>query len=104
MSKHQIQLTRDGTAEPVTRNQILRRERGQGNTNFSCSADHEQDWHLYSVNSFYATLHVILIHTYINASCRCIMYCCTYFQFDRPESDRLFLVLIVKLIGPDFIG
>ena len=30
-------LTRDGTAEPVLRNQILRRERGQGNIHFSCS-------------------------------------------------------------------
>ena len=37
-------LTRDGTAEPVSRGQILRRERGQGNVYFLCSADHEQDW------------------------------------------------------------
>ena len=37
-------LTRDGTAEPVSRDQILRRERGQVNINFPCSADHEQDW------------------------------------------------------------
>ena len=36
-------LTRDGTAEPVSRNQILRREQGQGNFYFPCSADHEQD-------------------------------------------------------------
>ena len=27
-------LTRDGTAEPVSRDQTLRRERGQGNINF----------------------------------------------------------------------
>ena len=40
-------LTREGTAEPVSRHQILRRERGQGIINFSCSADHEQDWHPY---------------------------------------------------------
>ena len=39
-------LTRDGTAEPVvSRDQILRRERGQGNVHFLCSADHEFDWH-----------------------------------------------------------
>ena len=37
-------LTRDGTAEPVSRDKILRRERGHGNINFPCSADHEQDW------------------------------------------------------------
>ena len=30
-------LTRDGTAEPVLRNQILRRERGQGNIHFPCA-------------------------------------------------------------------
>ena len=37
-------LTRDGTAEPVSRDQILRRERGQGSIHIPCSADHEQDW------------------------------------------------------------
>ena len=37
-------LTRDGTAEHVSRDQILRRERGQENFYFPCSADHEQDW------------------------------------------------------------
>ena len=37
-------LTReDGTAEPVSRDRILRRERGQGKKNVSCSVDHEQD-------------------------------------------------------------
>ena len=35
-------LTRDGTAEPVSRDQILRRERGQRIIHFPCSAaDHE---------------------------------------------------------------
>ena len=34
-------LTRDGTAETVSRDQILRRERGQG----KCSADQKQEWH-----------------------------------------------------------
>ena len=42
-----IRLTRDGTAEPVSRDQILRRERGQGNINFPRSADHVQDWEPY---------------------------------------------------------
>ena len=40
-------LTRDGTAEPVSRDQILRHTRGQGNIKFPCSADHEQDWQPY---------------------------------------------------------
>ena len=59
VSKHQIQpeyrdeqadAARDGTAEPVSRDQILRRERGQGNIIFSCSADHVQDWQPYPVD------------------------------------------------------
>ena len=36
-------------AEPVTRDQILRRERGQRKTLFFCSIDHEQGWHSYAV-------------------------------------------------------
>ena len=45
-------LTRDGTAEPVSRNQILWRERGQGNIHFPCSAEHEQDWQPYTVDPY----------------------------------------------------
>ena len=45
-------LTRDGTVEPVSRDQVLRHEqRGQGNIHFTCSADHEQDWQPYLVDS-----------------------------------------------------
>ena len=40
-------LTRDGTAKPVSRDQILRRERGQGKVYFSCLANLEQDWQPY---------------------------------------------------------
>ena len=46
-------LTRDGTAEPVSRDHILRRERGQGNINFPCSADHVQDWQPYPVDPYF---------------------------------------------------
>ena len=45
-------LTRDGTAEPISRDQILRHERGHGNIYVSCTADHEQDWQPYSVDSY----------------------------------------------------
>ena len=38
------------------RDQILRRERGQGNTNFPCLADHEQDWQPYPVDPYPAVL------------------------------------------------
>ena len=38
-------LMRDGSAESVSRDQIIiRREREQGNIIFPCSADHEQNW------------------------------------------------------------
>ena len=46
-------LTRDGTTETVSRDQILRHERGQGNINFPCSADHEQDWQPYPVDPYF---------------------------------------------------
>ena len=46
--------TRDGTAEPVSRDQILRLGRGQGNVQFPCSADHEQDWQPCPVDPFSA--------------------------------------------------
>ena len=45
-------LTRDGTTEPVSRDQILRRERRQVNNHFPCSADHEQDWQPYPVDPY----------------------------------------------------
>ena len=49
-------LARDGTAEHVTRDQILRRERRQRNINFPCSADHEQDREPYPVDPYSATV------------------------------------------------
>ena len=47
-------LTRVGTAEPVSRDQILRHARGQGNIIFPCSGDHEQDWQPYPVDPYSA--------------------------------------------------
>ena len=47
-------LTRDATiAERISRDQIVRRERGQGNIQqFPCSADPEQDWQPYPVDPY----------------------------------------------------
>ena len=56
-------LTRDGAAEPVSRDQILRHARGQGNIHFPCSADHEQDWQPYPVDPYSA---ICNDHTYIH--------------------------------------
>ena len=58
-------LTRDGTAEPVSGDQILRHARGQGNVHFPCSADHEQDWQPYPVDPYSA---ICDDHTYIHYS------------------------------------
>ena len=55
-------LTRDGTAEPASRDQIFRRERGQGNIYFFCSSDHEEDWQPYPVDPYSA---ICDDHTYI---------------------------------------
>ena len=57
-------LTQDGTAELISRDQILRDARGQGNINFPCSADHEQDWQPYPVDTYFA---IYDDHTYIHA-------------------------------------
>ena len=59
-------LTRDGTAEPVSRGQILRRERGQGNIHFPCLADYEQDWQPYSVDPYSCYM---CDHTYMHIWC-----------------------------------
>ena len=59
-------LTRDGTAEPVSRDRILRHVRGQGNIPF-CSADHEQDWQPYPVDRYSA---ICDDHTYIRTDGR----------------------------------
>ena len=59
-------LTRDGTVEPVSRDQILRHERGQGNIHFPCSADHVQDWQPYPVDPYSAIC--VTIHDMKNSS------------------------------------
>ena len=58
-------LTRDGSAEPLSRDHILRREREQGNIHFfSCFADHEeQDWQPYPIDPYSLAI-CVTIHTY----------------------------------------
>ena len=56
-------LTRNGTAEPVSRDQSLRHKRGQGI--FSCSADHVQDWQPYPVDPYSCYM---CDHTYIHVA------------------------------------
>ena len=53
LSMEMSRLTLNGTnAEPISRDQILRRERGQENIHFPSSADHEQDWQSYPVDPY----------------------------------------------------
>ena len=74
MSKHQIQpeymgmsrLTRGGTAEPVSRDQILRHVRRQGNNHFPCLADHEQDWQSYPVDPYSALCEDHILHQIVD--------------------------------------
>ena len=67
-------LTRDGTAEPVSRDQVLRHARGQENVHFPCSADHEQDWQPYPVDLYSAICddHLLLCvfasHSFLTSS------------------------------------
>ena len=79
-------LTRNGTAEPVSRDQILRHARGQGNVHFPCSADHEQDWQPYPVDPYSA---ICDDHTYIH----------TYILYDNtlhPMRSHLLTLLITQ--------
>ena len=62
-------LTRDGTAEPASREiyQILRRERLQGENSFPCSVDNAQDWQPNSVDPYSSkSYHHTYIHTELN--------------------------------------
>ena len=58
-------LTRDGTAERVSRDQILKHIGGRRNIHSPCSADHEQDWQPYLIDPFSA---ICDDHTYIHTS------------------------------------
>ena len=63
LSMEVSRLTQDGATGPVSRDQILRRERGQRNIHLPCLAHHEQDRHLYLL-----LLYVMPLHTYIHRS------------------------------------
>ena len=104
-------LTRDGTAEPVSRDQILRHARGQGNIHFPCSADHEQDWQPYPVDPYSAICddHTYK-HTYIlySSSLYLFEYCC--FQLnsgtvhpDIVHRNKKRSLLSQSTVGEEFV-
>ena len=80
-------LTRDGTAEPVSRDQILRHARGQGNIHIPCSADHEQDWQPYPVDP-YSAICDDHTYTYICTSVTSVIFCLT--EFNCTEWCRIY--------------
>ena len=58
-------LAREGTAEPISGDQILRHAWGQWDIDFPCLADHEQDWQPYPVDLYSAICDDYThIHTY----------------------------------------
>ena len=81
-------LTRDWTAEPVSRDQILRRERGQENIDFPCSADHEQDWQPYLVDIYSAV---------ISENHKCV-HCVLRLTHDCLKKIRTRLLLLLMMI------
>ena len=77
-------LTREGTAEPVSRDQIFRHARGQGSIHFPCSDDHEQDWQPYPVDAYSA---ICDDHTYILP----------------PREDQCEWHRMTRMTGPDCV-
>ena len=90
-------LTRGGTAELVSLDQILKRERRPGNFYFPCSADHEQDWQPYSVDP---SLAMCDDHTYIH------IHTHTYNSSSSRVRARIAVLLAVRIGhgGESFVG
>ena len=62
-------LTRDGTAEPVTRDKFSGGSRDRKKYIFSVSADHEQDWQPYPVDPYSC---YVCDHTSKSIVCFCL--------------------------------
>ena len=101
-------LTRAGTAETGSRDQILRRQRGQGNIHFPCSADHEQDRQPYPVDSYSCYMHMA-IHTcmrpgslmQLRTTCVCVLffYSVSSFFFFFLGRCRIFGVYLIVTVS-----
>ena len=97
-------LTRDGTAEPVSRDQILRHARGQGNVHFPCSADHEQDWQPYPVDP-YSAICDDHTYTYIH-TCNMSKFVpvCNYFLNRKKKARREPVLKTLKDSARTWVG
>ena len=87
-----------GTAEPVPRDQILRRERGQENIHFPGSSGQEQDWQPFPVDLYsavshdYGTVVYIFTHLYL-----CLVY--SEVTFSCLYSNSTMNNLLVYFLG-----
>ena len=103
-------LTRGGTAEPASQDQILRREREPGNDYFPYSADHKQDWQPYPVDPYscYMCDHTMLyacvawsLHAYLNDTLRRAHYsfltrCIGWRTNNRADHPISYLGMLIK--------
>ena len=82
--------TRNGTPQPVSRDQILRRERGHKNMYFPCSADHEQDWQPYPVDPYscYMCDYTLLVITKLHNALTHVLERTGWLSFASPRSWR----------------
>ena len=90
-------LTRDGTAEPISRDQILRHARGQGNIIFPVQLTPSRIGNL--TRLIHTLLYVMTIHTYqVHTAGRLDCYC-----LDTATATSLLLLLWCSRIdeGPD---
>ena len=88
-------LTRDGTAEPVSRDQILRHARGQGNIIFPVQLTTSRIGNL--TRLIHTLLYVMTIHTYIHLpsttilrflACVCVCACVLFIKLHiTAQSD-----------------
>ena len=78
-------MTRDGTAEPISRDQILRHARGQGNIIFAVQLTTSR---IGNLTRLIHTLlqYVMIIHTYIIHAYVCV---CIFFPFILDISSSL---------------
>ena len=87
---------RDETAKPVSRDQVLRREPGQGNINYLCSADHKHDWQTYPVDPYSALFYD---HTYIFIRARL-----EFHLYEQPDSSGASKSVSFFLLNKNILG
>ena len=97
-------LTRDGTAEPVSRDQILRHAKGQGNIIFPVQLTTSRIGNL--TRLIHTLLYVMTIHTYIHtrAVFKRVLQCCTtvieptYSRIMDSCIKRILIAPVVQLV------